>query len=47
MLDKGTAIAGRIKTGSAGTFYSRLSAVDFMNSAFVFAVLFMISFSRF
>lgn len=47
VLDKGTATVGRIKTGSAGTFYSRLSAVDFMNSAFVFAVLFMISFFPF
>jgi len=35
--DKGAATAARVKTGSVGTFWSRLSAVDFMNSALMFA----------
>jgi membrane protein len=43
LVDKGTATADRVKAGSVGTFWSRLNAVDFMNSAFVLAVFFMIS----
>lgn len=42
LVDKGTATADRVKAGPVGTFWSRLNAVDFMNSAFVFAVLFVI-----
>ena len=45
--DKGAATADRIKTGSVGTFWSRLSAVDFMNNAFVFAVLILVCFFPF
>jgi membrane protein len=45
--DKGAATAGRIKTGSVGTFWSRLSAVDFMNSALMFAGLFLVCFFPF
>jgi hypothetical protein len=41
LLAKGTATADRVKAGPVGTFWSRLNAVDFMNSAFVFAVLFV------
>jgi hypothetical protein len=44
--DKGAAAAARIKTGSVGTFWSRLSAVDFMNSALMFAGLFLVCFFR-
>ena len=45
--DKGAATADRIKTGSVGTFWSRLSAVDFMNSALMFAGLFLVCFFPF
>jgi membrane protein len=45
--DKGAATADRIKTGTVGTFWSRLSAVDFMNSALMFAGLFLVCFFPF
>jgi len=45
--DKGAATANRIKTGSVGTFWSRLGAVDFMNSALMFAGLFLVCFFPF
>jgi len=45
--DKGAAAAARVKTGSVGTFWSRLSAVDFMNSALMFAGLFLVCFFPF
>jgi len=45
--DKGAATAARVKTGSVGTFWSRLSAVDFMNSAVMFAGLFLVCFFPF
>src|SRR5271169_4861827 len=45
--DKGAATAARVKTGSVGTFWSRLSAVDFMNSALMFAGLFLVCFFPF
>jgi membrane protein len=45
--DKGAATVGRIKTGSVGTFWSRLNAVDFMNSALMFAGLFLVCFFPF
>lgn len=45
--DKGAATAARVKTGAVGTFWSRLSAVDFMNSALMFAGLFLVCFFPF
>jgi membrane protein len=45
--DKGAATADRIKTGPIGTFWSRLSAVEFMNSALMFAGLFLVCFFPF
>jgi membrane protein len=45
--DKGAATAARVKTGPVGTFWSRLSAVDFMNSALMFAGLFLVCFFPF
>ncbi|GEM_PF-741611 len=45
--DKGAATATRVKTSSVGTFWSRLSAVDFMNSAVMFAGLFLVCFFPF
>jgi membrane protein len=45
--DKGAAAAARVKTGSVGTFWSRLSAIDFMNSALMFAGLFLVCFFPF
>jgi membrane protein len=45
--DKGAATAARVKTGSVGTFWSRLNAVDFMNSAVMFAGLFLVCFFPF
>jgi membrane protein len=45
--DKGAATADRIKTGSVGTIWSRLNAVDFMNSALMFAGLFLVCFFPF
>jgi len=45
--DKSAAAAARIKTGSVGTFWSRLSAIDFMNSALMFAGLFLVCFFPF
>ena len=45
--DKGAATAEWVKTGSVGTFWSRLSAVDFMNSALMFAGLFLVCFFPF
>lgn len=47
LLDKGTATVDRVKTGRVGTFWSRLTAVEFMNNAFVFAVLFTVCFFPF
>jgi len=45
--DKATATAARVKTGSVGTFWSRLNAVDFMNSTLMFAGLFLVCFFPF
>jgi membrane protein len=45
--DKGTATVERVKTGAVGTFWSRLSAVEFMNNAFMSAVLFLVCFFPF
>ncbi len=45
--DKGAGAAARVKTGPVGTFWSRLSAVDFMNSALMFAGLFLVCFFPF
>jgi membrane protein len=45
--DKSAAAVERVKTGSGGTFWSRLSAVDFMNSALMFAGLFLVCFFPF
>jgi len=45
--DKGAAAAARVKTGSVGTFWSRLNAIDFMNSALMFAGLFLVCFFPF
>ncbi len=45
--DKGAATAARIKTGPVGTFWSRLNAIDFMNSALMFAGLFLVCFFPF
>jgi membrane protein len=45
--DKGAATAARVKTGPVGTFWSRLSAIDFMNSALMFAGLFLVCFFPF
>jgi len=45
--DKGAATADRIKTGPVGTYWSRLSAVDLMNSALMFAGLFLVCFFPF
>ena len=39
--------AARVKTGPVGTFWSRLGAVDFMNSALMFAGLFLVCFFPF
>ncbi len=47
LIDKGTSIVERAKTGTAGTLWSRLNAVDFMNSAFQFAALAVICLVRF
>ena len=47
VLDKGTATVDRVKTGSVGTFWSRLNDVDFMNSALMFAGLFLVCFFPF
>jgi membrane protein len=45
--DKSAATVERVKTGRVGTFWSRLSAVDFMNSALMFAGLFLVCFFPF
>ena len=45
--DQATATAARVKTGPVGTFWSRLGAVDFMNSALMFAGLFLVCFFPF
>jgi membrane protein len=45
--DKGAATAARVKTGTVGTFWSRLNAVEFMNSALMFAALFLVCFFPF
>jgi len=45
--DHATATAARVKTGPVGTFWSRLGAVDFMNSALMFAGLFLVCFFPF
>jgi membrane protein len=47
LLGKGTAAADRVKAGPVGTFWSRLNAVEFMNNAFMFAVLFLVCFFPF
>jgi membrane protein len=47
LIDKGTATADRVKTGPVGTFWSRLNAVEFMNRAFTFAVLYLVCFFPF
>jgi len=47
LRQRGAATAARVKTGSAGMFWSRLSAVDFMNSALTFAGLFLVCFFPF
>jgi len=47
LRDKATATADRVKTGSVGTFWSRLNAVEFMNSALMFAGLFLVCFFPF
>ena len=44
---RGAAAVDRVKTGRAGTFWSRLNAVDFMNSALMFAGLFLVCFFPF
>ena len=45
--DKGAVTAARVKTGSVGTFWSRLTAIEFMNSAVMFAGLFLVCFFPF
>jgi hypothetical protein len=45
--DKSAATVERVKTGRVGTFWSPLSAVDFMNSALMFAGLFLVCFFTF
>ena len=45
--DKGAATAGRVKTGSVGAFWSRLTAIEFMNGALMFAGLFLVCFFPF
>ena len=47
VLDKGNATVNRVKTGSVGTFWTRLNAIDFMNSALMFAGLFLVCFFPF
>jgi membrane protein len=47
VLGKAAAAVDRVKTGSVATFWSRLSAVDFMNNAFMSAVLFLVCFFPF
>src|SRR5215469_11496866 len=39
LLDKGSHAVERVKTTTAGAFWSRLNAVDFMNSSLQFAAL--------
>jgi membrane protein len=39
LLDKGSHAVERVKTTTAGTFWSRLNTVDFMNSSLQFAAL--------
>jgi membrane protein len=39
LRDKGATTVARVKRSSAGTYWSRLTAVDFMNSSMVFAAL--------
>src|SRR5208282_5310205 len=45
--DKSAAAAARVKTGSVGAFWSRLTAIEFMNSALMFAGLFLVCFFPF
>jgi membrane protein len=45
--DKGAATAARVKTGPVGAFWSRLTAIEFMNSAVMFAGLFLVCFFPF
>jgi membrane protein len=47
LLDKGSATVDRVKAGRVGTFWSRLTAVEVMNSAVVFAGLMLICFFPF
>jgi membrane protein len=39
LRDKGSATVAQVKQGSVGAYWSRLTAVDFMNSSMVFAAL--------
>ena len=39
MIDKGAAVATRVKTGTAADLWSRLNAADFMNSAMQFSAM--------
>jgi membrane protein len=43
LRDRGTATAARVKASSAGTFWARLSAVDFMNSSLILGALALMS----
>ncbi len=45
--DKGAATVDRVKTGSVGAFWSRLTAIEFMNSAVMFAGLILVCFFPF
>ena len=45
--DKASATADRVKAGPVGTFWSRLGAIDLMNSALMFAGLFLVCFFPF
>ena len=42
LLAKGSKAVDRVKTGTVGTLWSRLNAVDFMKSAMEFAALAML-----
>jgi membrane protein len=39
LRDSGVGAVGRVQAGAAGKYWSRLTAVDFMNSSFAFAAL--------
>src|SRR5690242_10870776 len=40
---KGAHAAGRVRAGAAGTYWSHLTGVDFLNSSFAFAALGVVS----